>query len=145
MSQTCVPETLTSTSPSSSSYLRMPCIYINHGGGPLPLIGHQPSVANTLRSYSSSITRPKAILIITAHWITNTITIGNGISHPLYFDYGGFPSETYKYKYDAPGSPELADQVANLLNAANIPTKKDSKRGWDHGLLFYFYFSYLII
>ena len=118
---------------STSSSSRIPCAYFNHGGGPLPILGHQPSVANTFRSYPSTIPTPKAILVITAHWISDTITIGSGETHPLYFDYGGFPSESYKYQYNAPGSPELANKVANLLSNANISSKKDSKRGWDHG------------
>lgn len=154
MSQVCLSESIASLSTSTTSSTshidsnslihsinsRMPCIYINHGGGPLPLLGQQPSVANTLKSYSSNILTPKAILIITAHWITNTITIGNGNTHSLYFDYGGFPPESYKYQYNAPGSPELADQVAELLSAANIPSKKDSKRGWDHGKIYIYNF-----
>ena len=111
----------------------MPSIYVNHGGGPLPLLGSQPLVAEFLGSYASTIDQPKAILVVTAHWIADTVSVTSGAAHPLMFDYGGFPPETYKYQYNAPGSPELADSVCNLLAASNIPCKKDPKRGWDHG------------
>lgn len=122
-----------SLSLSNSNSNLMPCAYFNHGGGPLPILGHQPNVASTFTSYSSTISKPKAIVIITAHWICDTITISNGQYHSLYYDYGGFPSESYQYQYNAPGSPELANNISDLLSAADIPSKKDSKRGWDHG------------
>ena len=47
----------------------------------------------------------------------------------------GFPPESYKLKYPAPGSPELADKVAGLLKAAGMECRKDAKRGFDHGAL----------
>jgi 4,5-DOPA dioxygenase extradiol len=122
-----------STAQCQTSGAAMPCIYVNHGGGPLPLLGAQPAVADFLGSYASTINRPRAILLVTAHWIADTVTVSSGATHPLLFDYGGFPPQTYKYRYDAPGSPELAESVCKLLAAGNIPCKKDPKRGWDHG------------
>ena len=52
----------------------------------------------------------------------------------MLYDYRGFPEESYNYKYPAPGSPSLADRISNLLNAADIPCRKESSRGWDHGV-----------
>lgn len=111
----------------------MPSVFVNHGGGPLPILGQQPRVADFLKSYASTIDVPKAILVVTPHWLTDTVSVSSGATHPLMFDYGGFPPETYKYKYNAPGSPEVAESVCQLLKSNNIPCKKDSKRGWDHG------------
>lgn len=74
-------------------------------------------------------------VVVTAHWITRgTFSVSAGESHPLLFDYGGFPEESYKYKYDAPGSPVVADRICTLLNEAGIPCAKDTSRGWDHGV-----------
>lgn len=101
----------------------------------MPLMGGQPHLADVLTSYSQSLpSKPAAILIITAHWIEDITTVSAGRTHPLLFDYSGFPRETYEYTYPASGSPTLADQVCDLLKSADIPCKTDSTRGWDHGV-----------
>lgn len=101
----------------------------------MPLLGEQPIVADFLGSYQSTIPLPTAILIITAHWITDTIQVSAAPQGTkLYFDYGGFPAESYEYKYPAPVSIDLSERVCNLLKSSNIPCAKDTKRGWDHGV-----------
>jgi len=50
------------------------------------------------------------------------------------FDYYGFPREAYQYTYNAPGSPQLAHTVRDMLQSAGLECKEDSKRGWDHGV-----------
>lgn len=113
---------------------RLPCAFFGHGGGPLPLMGQQTEVAATLSSYASTLeAAPSAILIISAHWIADAVSIGSGETHSLLFDYSGFPPETYTYTYPAPGSPDLACRVAELLSAYGVPTRLDPSRGWDHG------------
>jgi aromatic ring-opening dioxygenase catalytic subunit (LigB family) len=72
-------------------------------------------------------------VVVTAHWIEDKITVSSAESPPLYFDYYGFPPESYQFKYPAPGSPQLASTVSTLLNDAGIENNFDSKRGWDHG------------
>jgi aromatic ring-opening dioxygenase catalytic subunit (LigB family) len=52
----------------------------------------------------------------------------------MLFDYYGFPPETYKLSYPAPGSPALAARARNLLSAAKIESSTDDKRGFDHGV-----------
>ena len=121
--------------PSTPVEQRMPTIYINHGGGPLPLLGQQPSVASFLSKYPSNLPyRPKAVVIVTAHWETEVTTVSCGETHPLLFDYGGFPPSTYEYKYPASGSPQLAERICTLLNTAGLPHARDATRGWDHGV-----------
>lgn len=114
----------------------MPCVYINHGGGPLPLLGKQPSIATFLGNYASTLSRlPTAILVVTAHWETGSqLKVSGGKTHSLYFDYGGFPEESYEYKYPAPGSPELATRVISLLASKGLRCTADPSRGWDHGV-----------
>jgi len=77
---------------------------------------------------------PRAIVLVTAHWSERKPTISNGKKHKLYYDYGGFPPETYKLKYDAPGSPDVANEVYNLLEGAGFSPEMDEERGWDHGV-----------
>lgn len=112
----------------------MPTAYISHGGGPMPLLGRQPDLASFLSDYPKSIPKPSAILIISAHWLTKTVSVTSGAAHSLLFDYGGFPAESYEYTYPAPGSPALASQVCDLLAAKDIPCAKEDTRGWDHGV-----------
>jgi aromatic ring-opening dioxygenase catalytic subunit (LigB family) len=52
----------------------------------------------------------------------------------MLFDYYGFPEETYRLRFDAPGSPALAARVRELLSAAGFPTAEDAERGYDHGV-----------
>lgn len=77
----------------SSKQVQETEVYINHGGGPLPLLGKQPSIATFLGNYASTLSRPPtAILVVTAHWETGSqLKVSGGKTHSLYFDYGGFP------------------------------------------------------
>ena len=72
---------------------------------------------------------PRAIVLVTAHWSERKPTISSGRKHKLYYDYGGFPPETYKLKYDAPGSPDVAKEVYNLLEGAGFSPEMDEERG----------------
>jgi aromatic ring-opening dioxygenase catalytic subunit (LigB family) len=78
--------------------------------------------------------KPKAILVISAHWEEPEITVQSTAQPPLIYDYYGFPPHTYQLKYDAAGAPSLAQDVAALLAAADIPARMDATRGFDHGV-----------
>jgi aromatic ring-opening dioxygenase catalytic subunit (LigB family) len=117
--------------------MRAPVIAICHGGGPLPLLndpGHK-HIINSLQTrvpsllHLTSEDRPKAILLLTAHWETEQVTISSGSTHDLYYDYYGFPAESYQIKYDAPGDMEVAQLVSKTLDDAGIKSVLDSKRG----------------
>ncbi len=113
-----------------------PVLYLSHGGGPLPLLGdksHQ-NLVNFLKEASSLITKPEAILVISAHWEESKPTITSGAFPALIYDYYGFPKESYEITYPAPGSPELAQKIFNLLEKAGIEATLDAQRGFDHGL-----------
>jgi aromatic ring-opening dioxygenase catalytic subunit (LigB family) len=113
----------------------MPALFLCHGGGPLPLLGADPATANALTHYPTTLpSTPTSILIISAHCTSPSVAVSSGHSHPLIFDYSGFPPETYQYTYPAPGSPLLASKVCDLLTAKGIPSHKDPTRGWDHGV-----------
>jgi 4,5-DOPA dioxygenase extradiol len=78
--------------------------------------------------------KPKAIVIFTAHWESDTLTISS--SDEIYdtiYDFGGFPDELYKIKYAARGSSIAAAMVADLLKQGGIPVQTDHTRGLDHG------------
>lgn len=110
--------------------------FISHGGGPLPLLGdeqHRDLVSN-LQIIADRVGTPAAILVISAHWEETEITLTNAANPELIYDYYGFPEESYCIQYPAPGSPELADKIATLLQSNHLSSKLDPSRGFDHGL-----------
>jgi 4,5-DOPA dioxygenase extradiol len=112
-----------------------PVFYIPHGGGPMPLLG-DPSHASLiafLQKLPQRFHPPQAIVLISAHWEEAQPAVYSGEQHSLLFDYYGFPPETYKYRYDAPGAPAIAEHIAALLADAGLPCKRESERGFDHG------------
>lgn len=122
---------------------RQPTFYISHGGGPCFWIDLPPPfgahafdrlrvfLAGLIKSLSQ---RPQTILVISAHWEEDVPTFGTNAKPPMIFDYYGFPEETYRLSYPAPGSPETALRAKALLEAAGIKTATDSDRGFDHGV-----------
>ena len=88
-----------------------------------------------LRDFASTLAkRPRAILIISGHWEETRPTVNSGIKPPLLFDYSGFPEYTYRLTWPAPGSPDLATRVCDLLRMTGIESGSDAMRGWDHGV-----------
>lgn len=115
---------------------RATALAINHGGGPLPILGDPThrELTSSMKSKAPDALNiktspPKAIVIVTAHWQTLKPTISNATRHELYYDYYGFPMEAYDLKYDAPGSPEVARQVYDALKADGFEPEYDEKRG----------------
>ena len=87
-----------------------------------------------MRRLPSRLKRPEAILVISAHWEEGMATLLGAKTPAMFYDYYGFPDEAYEITYPAPGSPDLANRIAGLLNQNNIPTRIDAQRGFDHGL-----------
>ena len=93
------------------------------------------AMASYLRGIAGSIgAKPRAILVVSAHWETPRPTVMTSARPPLLFDYYGFPEHTYRLEYPAPGSPELAARVRALLASAGIAADEDAQRGFDHGV-----------
>lgn len=115
-----------------------PSLFLNHGGGPLPILGEQSEleIAESLRNVDEivDLKRLKAIIVVTAHREEDVVTISNGEHHDLLYDYYNFPPESYTFKYNAPGDPILAGKIRDAFVKANIPSQLDSERGWDHGV-----------
>ena len=118
----------------------LPTFYISHGGGPCFWMESNPptlwdNLAKSLEGIPAAVgTKPKAILVISAHWIEREFTVQTNPHPGMLYDYYGFPEHTYQLRYDAPGSPQLAARVKELLSAAKIPVREDADRGFDHGL-----------
>ncbi|HEY9595678.1 MAG TPA: class III extradiol ring-cleavage dioxygenase [Spirochaetia bacterium] len=111
-------------------------VYLSHGGGPLPILGDPGHVAmiDFMRRLPRDLRRPEAILVISAHWEERVATLQGGATPPMFYDYYGFPEEAYQVKYPAPGSPDLAQAIVDMLNEKNVPAEVERRRGFDHGL-----------
>lgn len=118
---------------------RMPTFYLSHGGGPWPWMKDRfgtmfDKLEKALQALAPSLPeRPKAILLISAHWEESAFTLSSNPNPPMFYDYEGFPEHTYRVKYPAPGSPALAERIRSLLAAGGVAAKLDPDRGFDHG------------
>jgi 4,5-DOPA dioxygenase extradiol len=111
-------------------------IFISHGGGPWPLINdpRHTNLIEFLKEIPAKLISPSAILVISGHWEENIPTVQSGASPSMYYDYNGFPEETYQISYPSPGSPELAQRISSLLESNGIESDLDPDRGYDHGV-----------
>ena len=120
---------------------RMPALYIPHGGGPcffMEWTMGPPDTWDRMRAWLEDVGRrypaPSALLVVSAHWEEPVATVQSGERPPLFFDYYGFPPETYELTWPAPGAPRVAARVRSLLQAAGIESREDAARGFDHGV-----------
>lgn len=101
------------------------------------------SLAASLRSLSARIaTRPRAIIVVSAHWEAPEFTVTTAERPELIYDYYGFPKHTYELKYPAPGDPELAQRIVQRLQLAGLTAQTDAERGFDHGVFVPFLLIY---
>ena len=119
---------------------RMPVVFIPHGGGPWPFVDvgfpradveHLAAYLRTVRSVPH--TPPKALLVVSAHWEERVPTVMTAEHPSIYYDYYGFPPDSYAITWPAPGEPRLAARVRELLSAAGLDSAADPDRGFDHG------------
>lgn len=119
---------------------RQPTLFVPHGAGPCFFMDWNPPEAWTrmgdwLREVPASLPAPpKAILMVSAHWLEPVFGVTGGERPGMLFDYYGFPEHTYRLQYPAPGSPALAERVLTLLGEAGLPARRDDDRGFDHGM-----------
>ncbi|CAN7498500.1 class III extradiol ring-cleavage dioxygenase [Pseudoduganella sp. LjRoot289] len=118
----------------------LPTYFLSHGGGPWPWMleqyqGKYDALKVSLEDIPRQLgeRRPKAVLVVTAHWEGREPLISSSAAPPMIYDYGGFPDYTYEIQYGAPGSPQVAARVQQLLNGAGIAAQLDPERGYDHG------------
>jgi len=118
---------------------RLPTYFVSHGGGPWPWMKDQ--WGDTFAKLEASLqdmprqlgVKPKAVLMVSGHWEERDFTLSSGAHPGMLYDYYGFPEHTYHVQYPAPGSPELAQQVKELLEAGSMTARLDGERGFDHG------------
>jgi len=82
----------------------------------------------------SELERPEAIVVVSAHWEESVATLLGSPKPPMLYDYYGFPPQAYEISYPAPGNPPLAERISGLLDEAQIASRVDGDRGFDHGV-----------
>ncbi len=117
-----------------------PTFFIPHGGGPCFFMDSDPAdlwdkMETFLRGFVSGLAvRPKAILLLTAHWEEPQVTFSTNPAPDLLFDYYNFPPHTYELTWPAPSAPDISRQAVDLLAGAGIKAGFDQTRGYDHGV-----------
>ncbi len=108
----------------------MPALYLSHGAPPLV---DDALWVSELAAWAKGLPKPKAILVVSAHWESAPLTIGSTTTGtPLTYDFGGFARKYYEVTYRSPGAPDLAKLVADLM-PDNEQVAHDEGRGLDHG------------
>jgi len=125
--------------PGHASAIRQPALFIAHGGGPCFFMPDPQQLWTGLGNYLRAIPamlpeRPKALLVVTAHWETPGFLFSDGDKPELLYDYYGFPQDTYALTWPAPGSPDLARDASSLLRDAGLSAGTDQERALDHGV-----------
>ncbi len=109
---------------------RMPVIFAAHGA---PMLLDDAAWMGELASWAKAMPTPKSILMVSAHWEARPTTVGATRTVPLVYDFSGFPERYYQTQYPAPGAPQLAARVRELLHKRGIAVADEPTRGLDHG------------
>jgi aromatic ring-opening dioxygenase catalytic subunit (LigB family) len=122
--------------------MKLPTLYLPHGGGPCFFMEWTMGPPDTwdrmaawLRGIDGTLPeKPRALLVVSAHWEAAVPTVLSSAAPPLLYDYYGFPASTYQLTWPAPGAPQLASRVRHLLSEGGFESAEDAQRGFDHGV-----------
>jgi 4,5-DOPA dioxygenase extradiol len=110
----------------------LPSLFISHGS---PMLALEPGASGpALVRLAAELPRPKAIVLVSAHWESQELLVSGNPQPETWHDFGGFPPELFAVQYPAPGQPELAAQVVDLLKTDGLNARIDAKRPFDHGV-----------
>jgi 4,5-DOPA dioxygenase extradiol len=108
---------------------KMPVLFVGHGN-PMNVI-EDNEFSRAWETAGKTLPRPKAIICISAHWVTRG-TLVTAVDRPrTIYDFYGFPPEMYEIRYDAPGAPDLAAQLRRVIKKTEV--RPDLEWGLDHG------------
>jgi 4,5-DOPA dioxygenase extradiol len=110
---------------------RMPVGFVGHGAPTLGL--EDNTITRAWHDWAKSLPKPKAVLVLSAHWLSPKPQVGPQIPQPLLYDFYGFPDELYRVKYDPPASESAVQSALDLLRSARLEPTLAPQRGLDHG------------
>jgi 4,5-DOPA dioxygenase extradiol len=108
--------------------MKMPVLFVGHGS-PMNIIADN-EFTRRLAKLGRELPRPKAIVVVSAHWLTDGTLVTAAEKPKTIYDFGGFPPELYRTQYPCQGSPEIAKLVAVTVKKPLI--QLDNNRGLDH-------------
>ncbi|HEV2546064.1 MAG TPA: class III extradiol ring-cleavage dioxygenase [Stellaceae bacterium] len=109
----------------------LPTLFLSHGA---PTLALDPGeTGDAWRKLAAELPRPKAILCVSAHWMTAEPALSAPAQNETIHDFYGFPEPLYRMHYDPPATRELASRGKALLENAGINAALDMKHGLDHG------------
>lgn len=109
-----------------------PSLFISHGS---PMLALEPGESGpALERLAAQLPRPKAIVIVSAHWESSELVVNANPQPETWHDFGGFPAELFAVQYPALGHAEITRSVMDLLAAARLDARVDSRRPFDHGV-----------
>lgn len=109
----------------------LPSLFISHGS---PMLALEPGASGpVLTRLASQLPRPRAIVVVSAHWESHDLRISSAAQPDTWHDFHGFPAALHQVQYPAPGQPQLAERIKQLLAAADLPAQLDPERPFDHG------------
>ena len=110
---------------------RTPVLFVSHGA---PTFALEPGeLGPRLTAVGDALPRPRAVLVVSPHWMTRGLSVATTVRPQTVHDFGGFPRPLYAIQYPAPGAPQLAQRTIDVLRAAGWPAEADVRQGLDHG------------
>jgi len=108
----------------------MPALFIGHGN-PMNALYDNAFTRHLTALGKSFAEKPKAILVVSAHWLTRGTHVLVSSKPKTIHDFGGFPQQLFDVQYLAPGAPELAKETGAMIKSTDVT--EDSSWGLDHG------------
>lgn len=110
---------------------RAPVLFVSHGS---PMFAVEPGrLGPLLAAVGPHFSAARAVLVVSPHWRSACFEITAAPAPATIHDFGGFPDALYRLSYDAPGAPDIADEVALHLRAAGLEARPNPRQGRDHG------------
>lgn len=110
---------------------RLPSLFVSHGS---PMFAVEPGQAGPLLGrLGRQLPRPRAVLVLSPHWMTRGVRVATTAAPATVHDFGGFPEALYRIRYPAPGAPEVAARALALLARDGWEAAADPDHGLDHG------------
>lgn len=119
-------------SPSSHTMATLPALFISHGAPTLAL--EKSATTNALARTGQNLPKPRAIVIMSAHWMSSTLEINSDQSPATWHDFTGFSNELYRLDYPASGHQVLAESLSHQLTARQVSNSLNPLRPFDHGV-----------